>query len=103
MSTTTVITEPQPDIELHPLETQPDNTINAVSDDGKSSLDRKTALKLIASGFSFFFAGTNDSSLGPLTPYILRTYAIGPQHIALMYIYPITLPLSFPLQPNNSS
>ncbi|KAF2008174.1 MFS general substrate transporter [Amniculicola lignicola CBS 123094] len=41
--------------------------------------------KIVAAGFSFFFAGTNDGCLGSLTPYILRTYGVGTQHIALIY------------------
>ena len=56
------------------------------TDEGKTGLTTNTILKLIAASFGYFFAGTNDGSLGALTPYIIRTYAIGTQHIALMYV-----------------
>jgi hypothetical protein len=48
-------------------------------------MTRKNIAKTVAAGFSFFFAGTNDGSLGALTPYILRTYDVGTQYVALMY------------------
>ncbi|KAF1951530.1 MFS general substrate transporter [Byssothecium circinans] len=50
-----------------------------------SSLNRKNVLKILAAGCSFFFAGANDGSLGALTPYILRTYHVGTEWVALIY------------------
>ncbi|KAF2731977.1 MFS general substrate transporter [Polyplosphaeria fusca] len=50
-----------------------------------SILSRADTLKIVVAGFSFFFAGANDGSLGALTPYILRTYHIGSEYVALMY------------------
>jgi hypothetical protein len=47
-------------------------------------LTRKNLLKVIAASISFFFAGNNDGSLGALTPYILRTYSVGTEYVALM-------------------
>jgi hypothetical protein len=47
-------------------------------------LSRHDLLKVVAASMSFFFAGNNDGSLGALTPYILRTYHVGTEWIALM-------------------
>jgi fucose permease len=55
----------------------------AVSQDLK--LTKTILFKVIAASISFFFAGNNDGSLGALTPYILRTYNVGTEHIALIY------------------
>jgi hypothetical protein len=49
-----------------------------------TALTRKNLLRVIAASISFFFAGNNDGSLGALTPYILRTYSIGTEYVALM-------------------
>ncbi|KAH6625299.1 major facilitator superfamily domain-containing protein [Boeremia exigua] len=45
----------------------------------------KTIFKVLAASMGFFFAGNNDGSLGALTPYILRTYNVGTEYIALIY------------------
>ncbi|KAI2641859.1 MFS general substrate transporter [Hypomontagnella submonticulosa] len=42
-------------------------------------------LKLIVAGYSFFCAGVNDGTLGPLIPYILGSFAIGTGEIAIIY------------------
>ncbi|KAF2656478.1 MFS general substrate transporter [Lophiostoma macrostomum CBS 122681] len=49
------------------------------------SIDRRTLLQLLVAGFSYFFAGGNDGSLGSVTPYILRTYGVGTQYVAIIY------------------
>jgi hypothetical protein len=49
-----------------------------------TALTRQNLLKVIAASISFFFAGNNDGSLGALTPYILRTYSVGTEYVALM-------------------
>lgn len=41
-----------------------------------SSLDKRTLLRLISAGFSFFVAGINDGSLGVLIPWVIRDYGI---------------------------
>ncbi|KAI7924478.1 hypothetical protein M0657_004644 [Pyricularia oryzae] len=41
--------------------------------------------KLIGCGFSFFFSGVNDGTLGPLIPYIQDTFSIGTGEIAIIY------------------
>jgi hypothetical protein len=49
-----------------------------------TALTRKNLLRVIAASITFFFAGNNDGSLGALTPYILRTYDVGTEYVALM-------------------
>jgi hypothetical protein len=51
---------------------------------GGTKLTRMNLLRVIAASISFFFAGNNDGSLGALTPYILRTYSVGTEYVALM-------------------
>jgi hypothetical protein len=58
---------------------QQDHAINQ-----DTALTRQNLLKVIAASMSFFFAGNNDGSLGALTPYILRTYSVGTEYVALM-------------------
>jgi hypothetical protein len=88
MSTTTVLVETtnreaeQAHIELQPI--QHDAVLSVPVTHHQSVLDKKNSIKLAAAGLSFFFAGTNDGSLGTLTPYVLRTYSIGTEHVALM-------------------
>ncbi|OTB16851.1 hypothetical protein K445DRAFT_316344 [Daldinia sp. EC12] len=41
-------------------------------------------LKLIVAGYSFFCAGANDGTLGPLIPYIISSFRIGTGEIAIM-------------------
>jgi len=50
----------------------------------ETSLTKRNMLKVLAASMSFFFAGNNDGSLGALTPYILRTYNVGTEYVALM-------------------
>jgi len=69
-------------VSLNAPQSPPDEEI----DEGETGLTTNSILKLVAASFGYFFAGTNDGSLGALTPYIIRTYAIGTQHIALMYV-----------------
>ncbi|KEF62202.1 uncharacterized protein A1O9_00174 [Exophiala aquamarina CBS 119918] len=42
-------------------------------------------LKLACAGFSFFYAGTNDGTIGPLLPYILRRYNISTGLVTVTY------------------
>lgn len=41
-------------------------------------------LKIFGAAFSFFCAGVNDSTLGPLVPYILVSFSIGTGEIAIL-------------------
>ncbi|KAF3770790.1 MFS general substrate transporter [Cryphonectria parasitica EP155] len=42
-------------------------------------------LKIFGVAFSFFCAGINDSTLGPLVPYMLTSFSIGTGQIAILY------------------
>jgi len=46
--------------------------------------DRVTILKLISAGFSFFVAGVNDGSMGPLVPYFMREYQINTTIVSVL-------------------
>lgn len=91
MPTQTVVmasaTQPPPldRIELQPTQEEavPTNTEGKTTNE-ETALTKKTLLKVIAASISFFFAGNNDGSLGALTPYILRTYNVGTEYVALM-------------------
>jgi fucose permease len=69
---------------LHDLPTPPptstDQGIDAVP-----PIDRGTLLKLISAGYSYFCAGVNDGSLGPLIPYLLQTYNISTNFVSIVY------------------
>jgi len=73
------------EIELQPIQQEtPRNAAQAQSIHEDTTLGRKNLLKVLAASLSFFFAGSNDGSLGALTPYILRTYNVGTEYVALM-------------------
>jgi fucose permease len=40
--------------------------------------------KILSAGLSFFVAGVNDGSLGSLIPYVIRTYDIGTNMVAVL-------------------
>jgi hypothetical protein len=61
-----------------------DDTRHVVSTEQPMSLSRKVFSKLLSCGFAFFVAGTIDGSLGPLTPYMLRSYNAGTSFISIM-------------------
>jgi hypothetical protein len=61
-----------------------DDARNVASAEQPTLLSRKVILKLLSSGFSFFVAGTIDGSLGPLIPYMLRSYNVGTSFISIM-------------------
>ena len=42
--------------------------------------------KLVSAGVSFFVAGVNDGSLGSLIPYIIRSYDIGTNMVAVLSV-----------------
>jgi hypothetical protein len=41
-------------------------------------------MKIISAAVSFFVAGINDGSLGSLIPYVIRTYGIGTNMVAVL-------------------
>ncbi|KIW81656.1 hypothetical protein Z517_04682 [Fonsecaea pedrosoi CBS 271.37] len=63
-------------------ESSPDNRERHVR---HGCLERSTILKLTSAAFSFFFSGASDGCLGALIPYILRTYDISMDAIAIIY------------------
>jgi hypothetical protein len=72
-------------IELQPFQNAIPQTVEgAQAANDSTALTRDNLLKVLAASMSFFFAGNNDGSLGALTPYILRTYSVGTEHVALM-------------------
>ena len=50
-----------------------------------ATLDSKSLLKLFSCGFSFFYAGCHDGALGTLIPFLLTSYDINTNFIALIY------------------
>ncbi|KAJ0165998.1 Tryptophan 2-halogenase [Colletotrichum tanaceti] len=51
----------------------------------EEGLDKRTLLKLVAAGFSFFISGVNDGSVGPLLPYMIRDYDISTAVVSIVY------------------
>ncbi|KAH8433298.1 uncharacterized protein LDX57_010934 [Aspergillus melleus] len=41
-------------------------------------------IKVFSAGFSFFVAGVNDGSLGSVIPYLIRTYEIDTNMVAIL-------------------
>jgi hypothetical protein len=74
------------DIELRATGSVLTDTALEAVDEAYLEMTRGNTIKTVVAGFSFFFAGTNDGSLGPLTPYILKTYHVGTEYVALMYV-----------------
>lgn len=78
--------QPQ-EIELEPFGYNSEqNARNVVLAEMPPPRGYKLIVKILSAGFSFFVAGTIDGSLGPLIPYILRTYNIGTGSISIMYV-----------------
>lgn len=89
-ATQTVAAEPQR-IAMIELELQSDSRHGeappSASDGPADAVGREPAFphaKVIVAGFSFFCAGANDGTLGPLVPYILTTFKIGTGEVAIM-------------------
>ena len=49
-------------------------------------LTRATKLRLICAGYSFFCAGVNDGSLGPIIPYLLTSYHINTNFVSIVCV-----------------
>ena len=47
-------------------------------------LTRATKMRLICAGYSFFCAGVNDGSLGPIIPYLLSSYNINTNFVSIV-------------------
>jgi hypothetical protein len=87
------VSTPDPDIELQsqapngkPSDPANENTVppNIVSNSQDLTTIPRRNLKLLSAGFSFFVAGVNDGSMGPLLPYMLKDYNIGTSFIAIL-------------------
>ncbi|EPS40397.1 hypothetical protein H072_5800 [Dactylellina haptotyla CBS 200.50] len=75
--------EPHEEIELNTRKSASSGQV--VAEDEAIKLTKDTMLKLMSAGFSFFFAGTSDGCLGALIPYIIRTYGISTDLIAVIF------------------
>lgn len=59
----------------------------AAHEEGQTSASEEPPqpwLKIFSVGFSFFCAGINDSTLGPLIPYLLVSFSIGTGMVAVL-------------------
>lgn len=109
MSTITTTTTIEPAIELsalpekdvrrgvqwqEPSENGPVTmAVTEAEEDVKSK--RLLYLKMFSAGYSFFVAGINDGSLGPIIPYLLREYNISTGTVSLMYLLTYLSPSLF--------
>ncbi|CAG8908285.1 unnamed protein product [Penicillium egyptiacum] len=60
--------------------------ISAENDtDRRPSEPKWVYAKILSAGLSFFVAGVNDGSLGSIIPYVIRTYDIGTNMVAVLY------------------
>ncbi|KIW17648.1 hypothetical protein PV08_04843 [Exophiala spinifera] len=60
--------------------------VTTANDRAERFLTSRNVLKLICAGFSFFYAGTNDGTTGPLIPYMLRNYHASTALITVIYV-----------------
>lgn len=63
------------------------STLAAAHEEGQNSTSEEPPqpwLKIFSVGFSFFCAGINDSTLGPLIPYLLVSFSIGTGMVAVL-------------------
>ena len=85
---TTVVTEAEP-VHLEQgtkstfeVEDAHATRLNEVAAEAPLTFDTK--LRLIVAGYSFFCAGVNDGSLGPIIPYLLTTYNINTNFVSIV-------------------
>ncbi|KAI0119183.1 MFS general substrate transporter [Daldinia grandis] len=71
---------PSKDAEAPPAEDAP-----ADADIARNGEPATPFLKLVVAGYSFFCAGVNDGTLGPLIPYIISSFGTGTGEIAIIY------------------
>ncbi|KAJ5588318.1 hypothetical protein N7537_010996 [Penicillium hordei] len=65
--------------------TEPIPTENETFQDSRPPEPKWIYAKILSAGLSFFVAGVNDGSLGSLIPYVIRTYDIGTNMVAVLY------------------
>ncbi|KAI2728069.1 hypothetical protein CBS147354_2602 [Penicillium roqueforti] len=58
---------------------------NETFQDSRSPEPKWMYAKILSAGLSFFVAGVNDGSLGSIIPYVIRTYDIGTNMVAVLY------------------
>ncbi|KAJ5428677.1 hypothetical protein N7445_010131 [Penicillium cf. griseofulvum] len=76
--TETIVLQTRASTEAIPAENEP-------SQDLSSPVPKWMYAKILSAGLSFFVAGVNDGSLGSLIPYVIRTYDIGTNMVAVLY------------------
>lgn len=90
---TTLEAQPIPVVEQHELRqirrlaTGSNAAVQAAPGSAPTPQDEPTPApwtKLFGAGFSFFCAGVNDGTLGPLIPYILVSFSISTGEIAIL-------------------
>lgn len=57
---------------------------NETFQDSRSPEPKWMYAKILSAGLSFFVAGVNDGSLGSIIPYVIRTYDIGTNMVAVL-------------------
>ncbi|EKV06106.1 MFS transporter, putative [Penicillium digitatum PHI26] len=56
-----------------------------VAQDSRPEETKWMHAKLFSAGLSFFVAGVNDGSLGSIIPYVIYTYDVGTNMVAVLY------------------
>lgn len=60
------------------------NDVSQTGAESEPAMTRETSIKVVSAAFSFFVAGINDSSLGTLIPYLIRSYDINTAMVSVM-------------------
>ncbi|KAJ5227960.1 hypothetical protein N7489_008668 [Penicillium chrysogenum] len=76
--TETIVLQTRASTEATPAE-------NDTTQDSRPADPKWMYAKILSAGLSFFVAGVNDGSLGSLIPYVIRTYDIGTNMVAVLY------------------
>ncbi|KAJ5286316.1 hypothetical protein N7524_001622 [Penicillium chrysogenum] len=76
--TATIVLQTRASTEATPAE-------NDTTQDSRPADPKWMYAKILSAGLSFFVAGVNDGSLGSLIPYVIRTYDIGTNMVAVLY------------------
>jgi hypothetical protein len=72
-------------IVLQPISHNEANTNENENPQDQSPLDVKWKYsKILSAGLSFFVAGVNDGSLGSILPYVIRSYDISTDMVAVL-------------------
>lgn len=66
--------------------TPPGSTLAAHGEEQDTTVGKPPQpwLRIFSVGFSFFCAGINDSTLGPLIPHLLKSFSIGTGMVAVL-------------------